>query len=85
MFTQRPDGGIVLGDTHHYALTHDPFDDETLAELLLTEGARLLGVSHLTVRDRWRGVYATSAHTDFLDTDVPPTASASSPSPPASA
>ncbi|MGJ6965653.1 TIGR03364 family FAD-dependent oxidoreductase [Streptosporangium sp. G11] len=69
MFTQRPDGDLVLGDTHHYAPTHEPFDDERLAELVLREGARLLGVPELRVRKRWRGVYA-SAGTDFLDREV---------------
>lgn len=65
MLTQRPDGSVVLGDTHHYDLTHQPFDDESVAELLLREGARLLGAK-LTVRRRWRGIYAASPVTDFL-------------------
>ncbi|WP_188781246.1 TIGR03364 family FAD-dependent oxidoreductase [Marmoricola endophyticus] len=65
MLTQRPDGSIVLGDTHHRAVTHDAFDEETDAALLLREGARLLGAP-LTVRRRWRGVYASSSRTDFL-------------------
>nr|WP_296773523.1 TIGR03364 family FAD-dependent oxidoreductase [Rhodococcus sp. (in: high G+C Gram-positive bacteria)] len=65
MLTQRPDGAVVLGDTHHNARTHTPFDDESNAELLLREGARLFGTP-LTVLRRWRGVYATSPHTDFL-------------------
>lgn len=70
MLTQRPGtggrpGSIVLGDTHHYDRTHLPFDDEHVAELVLREGARLLGAP-LTVRRRWRGVYADSPRTDFL-------------------
>jgi len=65
MLTQRPDGSLVLGDTHHYDRTHAPFDDESLAELLLREGARLLGAK-LTVRRRWRGIYAESSATNFL-------------------
>lgn len=65
MFTQRPDGAIVLGDTHRYELTHSPFDDEDLSALVLREGSRLLG-GDLTVLRRWRGVYASSAITDFL-------------------
>lgn len=65
MLTQRPDGAIVLGDTHHYARTHTPFDDERNAELLLREGESLFGAP-LTVLRRWRGVYATSDRTDFL-------------------
>jgi D-hydroxyproline dehydrogenase subunit beta len=65
MLTQRPDGSIVLGDTHHYDRTHLPFDDESVAALVLREGARLLGAG-LTVRRRWRGVYADSPQTDFV-------------------
>ncbi len=70
MLTQRPGtggrpGSIVLGDTHHYDRTHLPFDDEYVAGLVLREGARLLGAP-LTVRRRWRGVYADSPLTDFL-------------------
>ncbi|SDE34804.1 TIGR03364 family FAD-dependent oxidoreductase [Nocardioides lianchengensis] len=65
MLTQRPDGSIVLGDTHHYAVTHPPFEDEKVVALVLREGERLLGAP-LTVRRRWRGVYANSALTDFL-------------------
>ncbi|WP_280462979.1 TIGR03364 family FAD-dependent oxidoreductase [Nocardia carnea] len=66
MFTQRPDGAIALGDTHHYSRTHLPFDEESATELLLREGARLFGVDRLTVRRRWRGIYADSPKTDFL-------------------
>jgi FAD dependent oxidoreductase TIGR03364 len=65
MLTQRPDGSVVLGDTHHYDRTHQPFDDECVAELLLREGSRLLGAK-LSVRRRWRGIYAESPMTDFL-------------------
>ena len=65
MMTQRPDGNVVLGDTHHYDRTHLPFDDESMADLLLREGERLFG-QPLTVRKRWRGVYASSTRTNFL-------------------
>ncbi|MFD1721363.1 TIGR03364 family FAD-dependent oxidoreductase [Amnibacterium endophyticum] len=64
MLTQRPDGRLVIGDTHHYGVTEDPFEDERSDELVLAEAARLLGAD-LVVRRRWRGVYA-SAPTPFL-------------------
>ncbi|NKY35532.1 TIGR03364 family FAD-dependent oxidoreductase [Nocardia speluncae] len=66
MFTQRPDGAIALGDTHHYSRTHLPFDEESVTDLVLREGARLFGVDQLTVRRRWRGIYADSPTADFL-------------------
>jgi D-hydroxyproline dehydrogenase subunit beta len=65
MLTQRPEGSLVLGDTHVDEDSTSPFDEERLAELLLREGEELFG-EPLTVRRRWRGVYAHSAATDFL-------------------
>ena len=66
MLTQRPDGRLVLGDTHHYGVTETPFEDEASDELLLAEFRRLLGAEELTVRRRWRGVYASSTRGPFL-------------------
>lgn len=65
MFTQRPDGTLTIGDTHTYAATLEPFDDEALDATLLEQTAALLGVRQLTVRERWRGVYG-SAPDPFL-------------------
>jgi FAD dependent oxidoreductase TIGR03364 len=66
MFTQRPDGTLTIGDTHGYATTLAPFEDEELDAAVLRETAGLLGVERLTVRERWRGVYA-SAPESFLN------------------
>ncbi|GAA1991160.1 TIGR03364 family FAD-dependent oxidoreductase [Catenulispora subtropica] len=65
MFTQRPDGTLTIGDTHAYATTPEPFDDEALDAAVLEQTAGLLGVPNLRVRERWRGVYA-SAPEPFL-------------------
>jgi FAD dependent oxidoreductase TIGR03364 len=65
MFTQRPGGDLLVGDTHHRASTVDPFRDEALDDLLLAEAGRLLGAGQPAVRQRWRGVYA-SAPGEFL-------------------
>jgi D-hydroxyproline dehydrogenase subunit beta len=72
MSTQRPDGRLILGDTHHYAVTETPFEDESSDELLLAEFRRLFGAEHLAVRRRWRGVYASSARTPFLVAEPEP-------------
>lgn len=68
MLTQRPDGDLVVGDTHAYARTPDPFDppdSERLDELVLAETRALLDVPRLDVVHRWQGVYA-SADRPFL-------------------
>jgi len=71
MLTQRlphsPNAGrLVLGDTHHYGITEEPFEDEASDELLLAEFRALFGVDELRVRRRWRGVYASSPKGPYL-------------------
>jgi FAD dependent oxidoreductase TIGR03364 len=70
MFTQRPDGDLTIGDTHHRDHTVDAFQDEALDDLLLAETARLLGVDRLTVRRRWQGIYATAPGEFLVATPV---------------
>jgi FAD dependent oxidoreductase TIGR03364 len=64
--TQLPNGDLILGDTHAYADTVDPFRDERLDQLVLGEAERLLGVERLVVRERWQGVYPTAPGDPFM-------------------
>jgi len=64
MFTERPDGTLVVGDTHAVAAAPSPFQPEAAYELLLRLGGELFG-RELRVRERWQGVYA-KAPQDFL-------------------
>ncbi len=64
MYTERPDGTLVVGDTHTVAATIAPFQDEAAWDLLLRLGGELFG-RPLKVRQRWQGIYA-KAPRDFL-------------------
>ena len=66
LVTQRPDGDLIVGDSHHYSGTSSPFRDEAVDRLLLDEASRLLGSGPLEVRERWTGVYAHARERDFL-------------------
>lgn len=66
MFTRRPDGTLLVGDSHHYGKAAAPFLDEGVSDLLLAEISRLLGVPSLRVLERWQGVYASSPRTELL-------------------
>jgi D-hydroxyproline dehydrogenase subunit beta len=75
MLTQRPDGDLVVGDTHAYARTPspvDPVDSERLDDLVLAETRALLAVPDLRVVHRWTGVYASAAGSEFLRAEVAP-------------
>ena len=65
MFTQRPDGTLLVGDSHRYGLTQDPFLAEATTATLLDAITRILGVE-LTVVERWQGIYASSPRQPFL-------------------
>lgn len=65
MFTQLPDGDLTIGDTHAYAVTPSPFQAESADDIIVDRISALIGCSGLTVKERWRGVYA-SAREPFL-------------------
>jgi FAD dependent oxidoreductase TIGR03364 len=66
MFTQRPDGSLIVGDSHRYGATMDPFQSEATSEILLAEIERILGVAELRIIERWQGIYASSPQHPYL-------------------
>lgn len=72
MFTQRPDGTIIAGDSHSYDLTMAPFLAESTWDVLLERIRRVLGVERLEVVERWQGVYASSPQHPYLVAEPEP-------------
>jgi D-hydroxyproline dehydrogenase subunit beta len=69
---QNADGSLVVGDSHHYAATPDPFADARVDELILDEFAATTGRRAAAVLERWTGTYAAAAaHTMFIDAPSP--------------
>jgi FAD dependent oxidoreductase TIGR03364 len=58
--TQSADGSLVVGDSHHYAPTPDPFASDEVDRLILDEFRAVFG-SLPPVIDRWTGTYASAA------------------------
>jgi D-hydroxyproline dehydrogenase subunit beta len=67
---QSADGSLVVGDSHHYARTPDPFQPEAVDALILDEFARVLGPPPPTV-DRWIGVYPAGPEDAFFEAVAP--------------
>jgi FAD dependent oxidoreductase TIGR03364 len=57
---QSADGTLIVGDSHHYAATPDPFAREDVDALILDEFAAVFG-SVPPVIERWTGTYASAA------------------------
>ena len=71
MYTQLPDGSLLLGDTHVRDTVASPFQSEDAQQAILDEAQLLFGVPAPRVIERWQGVYA-SAPNDFLRREVGP-------------
>lgn len=57
---QSADGSLVVGDSHHYATTPDPFSKDAVDALILDEFRAVFG--HVPpVLERWTGTYASAA------------------------
>jgi FAD dependent oxidoreductase TIGR03364 len=56
---QGADGSLVVGDSHHYAVTPDPFRSEEVDRLILDEFAAVFGQVPPVV-ERWIGTYASA-------------------------
>ncbi len=65
---QSADGTLVVGDSHHYAPTPDPFGEERVDALILEEFAAATGLEAPPVLERWTGTYSSAAdRTMFID------------------
>lgn len=65
MYTQLPDGSLIVGDTHYRGDAVSPFQAEGAFETLLDLTAELFAVPRPRVIERWQGVYASGPN-DFL-------------------
>ncbi len=66
--TQSADGSLVVGDSHHYAATPDPFAMERVDQLILEEYAAAIGQLPPPVVERWTGTYSSAADRSmFID------------------
>jgi len=70
MYTQLPDGSVIVGDSHRKGAAIEPFQDERAATAFLDEFRVLFGAEPV-VTERWQGVYA-SGRDEFVVDEVEP-------------
>jgi len=56
---QGADGGLVVGDSHHYEWSPSPFAQGMVDELMLAEMHATLRLPGAVVTERWMGTYAS--------------------------
>jgi FAD dependent oxidoreductase TIGR03364 len=60
------DGTLVVGDSHHYAATPDPFAPAAVDDLILDEYAHVFAGNPPRVVERWTGTYASAPDRSML-------------------
>lgn len=67
---QSQDGSLVVGDSHHYGDTPDPFGLERVDDLILQEFTAVFGIKSPRVLERWTGTYASGPDHSFVETPM---------------
>ncbi|MFM9828234.1 MAG: TIGR03364 family FAD-dependent oxidoreductase [Sphingomonas sp.] len=68
--TQSADGSLVVGDSHHYAATPDPFADAQVDDLILEEFRAVFGLVPPVI-ERWTGTYASAPGHSHVSQPLP--------------
>lgn len=68
--TQSADGSLVVGDSHHYGATPDPFADARVDDLILDEFRAVFGNAPPVI-ERWTGTYASAERHSHVSQPLP--------------
>lgn len=68
---QSADGSLVIGDSHVYDNAEQPFRNERIDELILSELQTLMPAVKFNVTERWLGVYASADEVVFSASPEP--------------
>ena len=58
LISQHGNGELILGDSHEYGNTLDPFISEEINSLIIKEINRIYLIPDLTIDQKWIGIYA---------------------------
>lgn len=57
LLSQNNHGELIIGDSHHYGETHEPFDTERVNQIILDYLHTFLNLNELRITERWHGIY----------------------------
>lgn len=59
LLAQNESGELIIGDSHHYSKTVEPFDSEQVNTIIMEYLASFTELGPLRIIERWHGVYPT--------------------------
>jgi FAD dependent oxidoreductase TIGR03364 len=64
LLAQNQYGELIIGDSHHYGKTLEPFDSEEVNEIIMDYLSTFTNLGDLRIIERWHGIYPK------LNTDI---------------
>lgn len=73
MVSQNAEGELTIGDSHEYALVHDPFDRQFINQFILDYLKQFACFKSWQILQTWNGIYPkiTNGKTDFIYSPEP--------------
>ena len=73
MASQNAEGEITIGDSHEYALVHDPFDKTFINEMIVNYLTEFTILKDTKLIQTWNGIYSkmTNGETEFVYSPEP--------------
>lgn len=68
---QGADGSLVVGDSHHYDASPDPFQPRAVDDRILAELSAVLDLPRPEVIERWTGLYPSGPDVAFREAALP--------------
>ncbi len=62
LVSQNNAGELIIGDSHHYVDTVEPFDSEAVNKLIIQYMEAFLPIKDYEITERWHGVYPKSSN-----------------------
>jgi FAD dependent oxidoreductase TIGR03364 len=57
LLSQNNYGELIIGDSHHYGETHEPFDREDVNQIILKYLKTFINLDEFQITERWHGIY----------------------------
>lgn len=57
LLAQNAQGELIIGDSHHYSRTVEPFDQEFVNDIILDYLRSFTSLGNLRIVERWHGIY----------------------------
>ncbi len=57
LLSQNNEGELIIGDSHHYGSTHEPFDSEVVNKIILNYLETFINLGDYKITERWHGIY----------------------------